>query len=330
MSAVQARLHASLAKELKQISCIIRDDMGPNYDYNPGGDKQKFDRNKDFAQASVEIVPVSDPGATTMSQRVVQHQAAIQMASQAPQLYDMPKLHRIGLEILGIKDADELVPSAQEMKPADPVSENMAILQGKPVKAFVSQDHEAHLAVHMAAMQDPKIQQMIGQSPQAAMIGSAAQAHLAEHMAFLYRAQIEQQMGQALPPMGEEMPPEMEAQVARAAVPAAQALLAQHQQEDAQQKAQAVAQDPLVQLQAKELAIEQAKVENKAIIDVAKLESSNAQAESRAKVEIARIQATQTNAERSAIIEAARTAEELRLEGQRIAQDARNRMKPDA
>jgi hypothetical protein len=325
MSAVQARLHASLAKELKMIACIIRDDMPPEYDYNPGNDKQRYDRQKDFSQASVEIVPVSDPGATTMSQRVVQHQAAIQMASQAPQLYDMPKLHRIGLEILGIKDADELVPSAQEMTPADPVSENMAVLQGKPVKAFISQDHEAHLAVHMAAAQDPKMQQLIGQSPQAAVIGSAMQAHIAEHLGFLYRSQIEQQMGSALPPPGEPLPPEAEAQIARAAVPAAQALLQKHQQEQAQQEAAAVAQDPLVQLQAKELALEQAKIENKAANDAAKLELSAKQGEVRAMVEVARIAATQTNTERSALLEAARSAEELRLEGQRIAALARDK-----
>jgi hypothetical protein len=325
MSAVQARLHASLAKELKMIACIIRDDMPPEYDYNPGNDKQRYDRRKDFSQAAVEIVPVSDPGATTMSQRVVQHQAAIQMASQAPQLYDMPKLHRIGLEILGIKDAAELVPSAEEMKPSDPVSENMAILQGKPVSAFISQDHEAHLAVHMAAAQDPKMQQLIGQSPNAASIGSAMQAHLAEHLGFLYRSQIEQQMGTALPPPGEPLPPEVEAQIARAAVPAAQALLQKHQQEQAQQEAAAIAQDPLVQLQTKELALEQAKIENKAANDAAKLELSAKQGEVRAMVEVARIAATQTNTERSALLEAARSAEELRLEGQRIAALARDK-----
>jgi hypothetical protein len=325
MSAVQARLHASLAKELKMIACIIREDMPPEYDYNPGNDKQRYDRRKDFSQAAVEIVPVSDPGATTMSQRVVQHQAAIQMASQAPQLYDMPKLHRIGLEILGIKDAAELVPSAEEMKPSDPVSENMAILQGKPVSAFISQDHEAHLAVHMAAAQDPKMQQLIGQSPNAASIGSAMQAHLAEHLGFLYRSQIEQQMGTALPPPGEPLPPEVEAQIARAAVPAAQALLQKHQQEQAQQEAAAIAQDPLVQLQAKELALEQAKIENKAANDAAKLELSAKQGEVRAMVEVARIAATQTNTERSALLEAARSAEELRLEGQRIAALARDK-----
>lgn len=330
MSAVQARLHASLAKELKAIAYIIETDMPPAYDYNPGNDKQKFDRQKDFAQAAVEIIPVSDPGATTMSQRVVQHQAAIQMASQAPQLYDMPKLHRIGLEILGIKDAQELVPSAEEMKPADPVSENMAILQGKPVRAFISQDHEAHLAVHMAAAQDPKMQQMIGQSPNAAVIGNAMQAHLAEHLGFLYRSQIEQQMGQALPPPGEEMPPEMGAQIARAAIPAAQALLQKHQQEQAQQEAAAVAADPLVQLQTKELAIEQDKVENKAIMDAAKLEMQAELAKLRAEVELARIAATQTNTERKDLINAAQSAEELRLEGLRITNEARNRMKPDA
>lgn len=318
MSAVQARLHASLARELKQIAYVIETDMGPDYDYNPGGDKKKYDRKKDFAQASVEIVPVSDPGATTMSQRVVQHQAAIQMASQAPQLYDMPKLHRIGLEILGIKDADELVPSAEEQKPADPVSENMAILQGKPVRAFVSQDHEAHLAIHMAAAQDPKMQAMIGQSPQAAQIGAAMQAHLAEHMAFAYRQQIEQQMGAQLPPHGEELPPEVEAQVARAAVPAARALLQQHQQEDAQQKAAAVAADPLVQLQTEELAIKRAQVESKDEIEHMKLALQAESAKSRTMLEVLRILAQNQTSERGDVIRALEAAEKLGIEAEKL------------
>ena len=315
MSAVQARLHASLEKELKMIARIIQEDMGPDYDYDPDGNKRRYDRNKDFAQASVEIVPVSDPGATTMSQRVVQHQAALQMASQAPQLYDMPKLHRTGLEILGIKDAAEIVPSADEMKPADPVSENMAIIQGKPVKAFVQQDQEAHLAVHIAAMQDPKLQQMVGQSPQAQAIASAMQAHIAEHLAFQYRAQIEQILGQQLPQPGEEMTPDQEAMVAQASAQAAQQLLQQHQQEQAQQQAQAVAQDPLVQLQARELAIKEAEIERKERTDAAKLALDAEKTAIKADVEMARIAAQQET-------DGARIGAEISKAAAKLRQDA--------
>ncbi len=318
MNAVQARLHESLGRELKLISKIIEKDMGPEYSYNPGGANQKFDRKKDFAQASIEIVPVSDPGATTMSQRVVQHQAAIAMASQAPQLYDMPKLHRVGLEILGIKDAAELVPSAEEMKPADPISENMAALQGKPLKAFIQQDHEAHLQVHLAAMQDPEIQKLVGQSPQAAMIGAAMQAHVAEHLAFLYRQKMEQMMGAQLPPPGEELSPEQEAQIARAAVPAAQALLQQNQQKAAQEQAQAVVEDPLVQLQARELAIKEAEIERKRETDAAKLELDAEKTAIRAMTEMARIEA-QREADGARIgVDVAKAAAGLQNDAERI------------
>lgn len=293
MSAVQARLHAALAKELKLIAEVIKDEMPANYDYNPGGEKAKFDRRKDFAQAAVEIIPVSDPGATTMAQRVVQHQAAIQMASQAPQLYDMPKLHRAGLEILGFKDATEMVPSAEDMKPADPVSENANAMQGKPIRAFEHQDHEAHIAVHMAAMQDPMLQQMIGQSPQAAQIAAAMQAHIAEHLGFHYKKQVEDLMGAQLPDQEQQMTPEMEAQIARQAVPAAKALLQQNQQQEAQQRAQAIAADPLVQLQQKELAIKEAEVIRKAETDMSKMEIDAQKAVLKANVEMARIAAQQ-------------------------------------
>ena len=289
MNAVQSRLHASMAKELKLVAEGIAEYMPEKYDFDIGD--PQANRKKDFSATSVEVIPVSDPGATTMSQRVVQHQAALQMASQAPQVYDIPKLHRAGLEILGFKNADELVMLSDDHKPQDPITENMSILKGSPIKAFIFQDHQAHIAVHMAAMQDPKTQEMVGQSPNAPMIMGAAQAHLAEHMAYAYRQQMEQAMGQPLPPEGQEMTPEQEAQIARAAIPAAQQLLGQHQQEMAQQQAEAMAQDPLVQLQVQELALKQADMERKASEAASRLSLDADKAMLKAETDLAQIEA---------------------------------------
>lgn len=325
MSAVQARLHYSLGKELKLIAGIIAEDMEPQYDFDIGEPDQNYNRQEDFKKSSVEIVPVSDPSATTMSQRVVQHQAALQMAAQAPQVYDIPKLHRAGLEILGIKEAEEIVKLPDEMKPKDPVTENMAILKGEPVKAFLFQDHQSHIAVHMAALQDPKIQMMVGQSPNAQAVMGAAQAHVAEHIAFAYRQQIEQQMGQPLPTPDQDIPPEVEAQIARAAVPAAQALLGQHQKEMAEQEVQETMQDPLVQLQAKELAIKEADQQRKAETDFAKMLIDAEKSELKAQIELARIEAQReiaaarmgvdiAGAAQDRDLKAAESAERLRIQ----------------
>lgn len=326
MNAVQSRVHASMAKELKLIAEVVAQYMPPQYDFDIG---YEANRQEDFRNTGVEVIPVSDPGATTMSQRVVQHQAALQMASQAPQAYDIPKLHREGLEILGFKNAEEIVPLPDDQKPRDPVTENMNILKGSPVKAFIFQDHEAHIAVHMAAMQDPQIQQMVGQSPNAPMIMSAAQAHIAEHMAYAYRQQMEQAMGAPLPTEDAELTPEQEAQIARAAMPAAQQILGQHQQEAAQQEAAAVAQDPLVQLQARELAIKEQDQVRKAETDFAKMTVDAQKAELKANVELARIEANkEIEAARLGVeimenskdreSEAARDAEKIGLEAEKV------------
>lgn len=327
MNAVQSRLHASLAKELKLIAEGIAENMPAEYDFDVGD--PKANRQQDFASTGVEVIPVSDPGATTMSQRVVQHQAALQMASQAPQVYDIPKLHRVGLEILGIKDAEELVKLPEDQKPVDPVTENMNILKGSPVKAFIYQDHQSHIAVHMAAMQDPMIQQMVGQSPNAPMIMSAAQAHVAEHVAYAYRAQMEQAMGGPLPAEGQEMSPEQEAQLARAAVPAAQQILGQHQQQAAQQEAQQMAQDPLVQLQARELAVKEIDQQRKAETDFAKLVVDAQKSELKAQIELARIDANKAieearlgvqieEAKEDRALQAATTASKLGVEAEKV------------
>jgi len=286
MSAVQARLHASLQRELMLIADIVKNDMGPEYEYDVGGN---FDRREDFA--AVEIIPVSDPGATTMSERVIKYQAVLQLASTNPQLYDMAKLHRGMLLTLDIKDADSLVPLPEDMKPVDPVSENMALLKGEPIKAFLSQDHDAHIQVHMAMAQDPKMQAMIGQSPQASTIQAAMAAHISEHLGFQYRKQIEEQMGTALPNPEEELSPEIEVQISRLSAEASKKLLQQHQSEAAQEQAQKQAQDPIVQMQAKELELKERELESKSKIDLLKMQLDSAQKSARLAVDVAKTSA---------------------------------------
>ena len=256
MSAVQARVHFSFKQELKMLAAIMRDYSDDSYDYEVE-DAQPHARKADFSH--VEIIPVSDPNAATLAQRVVQYQSVIQLAQMAPQIYNLPLLHRQMLDVLGIKDANKLVPIEDDQKPVDPVQENMNLINGKPVKAFIEQDHEAHIAVHMAAMQDPKMAAMIGQNPLAQQIQAAAMAHVSEHMAFEYRKQIELQLGASLPTEdeNENMQPEIAAKVAQMAAVAAQRVLQQNQAQAAQQQAQQQAQDPLVQMQQQELAIKQ-------------------------------------------------------------------------
>ncbi len=269
MSAVQARVHYAFKQELKLLAAIIRDYTDDEYDYEPTEGPRRA-KKSDYDM--VDIIPVSDPNAATMSQRVVQYQAVIQLSQTAPQIYDMPQLHRQMLEVLGIKDAAKLVPVEDDEKPTDPVMENMNAMNLKPLKAFIYQDHEAHIAVHMNAMQDPLIQQMIGQNPQANQIGAALQAHIAEHVGFAYRKRIEEQLGIPLPAPGEEMPEELELQISRLVAEASKRVLANSQNEVAQKQAMAQAQDPLVQMQQAELQIKQGELalkEKKMAIDAA-------------------------------------------------------------
>jgi hypothetical protein len=257
MSAVQARLHYSMRQEFKLLKVIIADYTPEEYDYEPiEGNRRAKKSDYDM----VEVLPVSDPNAATMAQKIVQYQAVIQLAQGAPQLYNLPLLHRQMIEILGIKNANKLVPIEDDQKPTDPVQENMNMINGKPVKAFIEQDHEAHIAVHMAAMQDPKMAKLIGQNPMAQQIQAAAMAHINEHMAFEYRKQIELQLGVTLPTEeeNENMDPEIAAKVAQMSAIAAQRLLQQNQAQAAQEQAQQMAQDPVVQMQQKELAIKEA------------------------------------------------------------------------
>ena len=262
MSAVQARIHYAMKQEFKLLKGIIRDYTPDSYPYEPEEGSRKA-KKSDYD--NVEVIPVSDPNAATMAQKIVQYQAVMQLAQGAPQLYDLPYLHRQMLEVLGIKNAQKLVPMADDddRKPVDPVSENMNVINGKPVKAFMYQDHEAHITVHMAAIQDPQLSQMIGQSPNAQAMQAAMAAHIQEHLAFAYRKQIEEQAGVPLPPPDAEMDENTELAVSRLAAVAAQQLLQKKQVEAQQQQNQQMAQDPLVQMQMAEIEIKKKEVELK-------------------------------------------------------------------
>jgi len=288
MSAVSARLHYSFKQELKLLAGLIRDYTDDDYDYEPTDAPRKA-KKSDYSH--VEIIPVSDPNAATMSQRVVQYQAVIQMAQMAPDIYDMPKLHRGMLEVLGIKNAAELVPLPDDQKPRDPVSENMAVLKGEPLKAFMYQDHESHIRVHMSAVQDPLIAQLIGQNPKAQQIQAAMMAHIAEHVGFAYRQKIEQQLGMPLPPEDEKLPPEIELQLSAMMAQAAQQVLIKDQQQAAQQQAQQNAQDPVLQMQQQELAIRQQEVQTKAMKAQADIQLAQQKLKQDAATDLAKLEA---------------------------------------
>ena len=260
MSAVQARIHYAMKEEFKLLKGIIRDYTPDEYSYDP---IQGSPRIKGSDYDLVEVIPVSDPNAATMAQKVTQYQAVMQMAQQAPQLYDLPYLHRQMLEVLGIKNAQKLVPMDDDQKPRDPVSENMDVLRGKPVKAFIYQDHEAHITVHMSAMQDPKLMALVAQSPMQKQMGAALAAHIQDHLAFEYRKQIEEVAGVPYPAPDAEMDEDTEVEISRLAAAAAQQLLQKNKTEAAQQKAQQAAQDPIVQMQQQELQIKQQEAQTK-------------------------------------------------------------------
>jgi hypothetical protein len=260
MSAVQARTHFSLKQEFKMLAAIIRDNAPESYPYEPDSGLPSAKR-EDFE--ATDIIPVSDPNAATMAQRVIQYQAVIQLSASAPEIYDQPRLHRQMLEVLGIKEAELLIPMEDDIKASDPVSENMAVLNGKPVKAFMHQNHDAHIAVHMAAMQDPLLMQIMGQNPKAQMIMASAQAHITQHVAYKYRAEMEKLLGTTLPPEDEELPPEMEAALSSMMSKASQQLLGQNKQAMAAKQAQEQAQDPVIQMQQREAAIKEGELKLK-------------------------------------------------------------------
>ena len=329
MSAVQARIHYAMKQELKLLKDIIRDYTPDEYDYQP---VEGTPRAKKSDYDDVDVIPVSDPNSATMAQKVVQYQAVMQMAQANPQIYDMVELNRQMLEVLGIKNVGKLVPSAEDQKPKDPVTENMNVLNGKPVKAFIYQDHEAHIAVHQAAMQDPKVAQLVGQNPRAQMIMAAAMAHINEHVAFQYRIEIEKQLGVPLPDMDKQLPEEVEVEVSRMMAAAAAKLLQKDQAEMAQKQAQQAAQDPLVQMQQQELQLKAAEVEikkQKVFMDAAakadqmEIEKARIEAQER----IAGVQAGVKTAAEKARLEAEMEVKGVEI-GSRIAKDRAEMLRP--
>ena len=318
MSAVQARVHFSLKQELKLLKEIIADNAPGDYSYVPETGK-KSARKSDYK--TTDVIPVSDPNASTMAQKIVQYQAALQLAQSAPQYYNMPLLHRQMIEVLGLKHADKLIPLPEDMKPMDPVTENQNILMNKPVKAFAYQDHQAHITVHMSSMQDPKIQSLLQQNPQAQALQAAMMAHINEHLGWAYRVEIEKQLGMNLPPMSDEtgedihMDPEVEARLAPLLAQAATQLLQSNQAEAAQQQAQQQAQDPIVQMQQQELQLKQQDQQRKAQKDQADIQLRNQQQQ----IERERIQAQAAAQARKDQLLAQKEAAQIRLEGEKNA-----------
>ena len=315
MSAVQARVHFSLKQELKLLKHIIAEYTPEEYDYDPSeGDR----RAKKSDYDNVDVIPVSDPNASTMAQKIVQYQAVLQLAQSAPQMYNMPLLHRQMLEVLGIKNASKLIPMPEDMVPVDPISENQNILMMKPVKAFISQDHQAHIAVHMSAMQDPKIASLLQNNPMAQQLQSAMMAHINEHLGFQYRVEIEQQLGFSLPPQmdsaGEEvhMDPQAEARLAPMLAMAAQRLLAMNQGQAAQQQAQQQAQDPIVQMQQQELQLKAQEVQRKSQKDLADIALRKKQLEMDALKTAAQIKQQNNREHANMQMDALKTAAQLR------------------
>ena len=293
MSAVQARIHYAMKQEFKLLKGIIRDYTDSSYTYEPA-DGSKRVKQADYD--TVEVIPVSDPNAATMSQKVVQYQAVMQLAQANPQIYDMVELNKQMLEVLGVKNIDKLIPQSDKAKPQDPVSENMNILNSKPVKAFIYQDHEAHIQTHMAFMNDPKLRQMVGQSPNARVLQAAMEAHIAEHLAFQYRKEIEDQVGVPLPAPNEEMDESVELDLSRVVAKGAQQLLQKDVQEAQAQEIMQKQQDPILQMQQKELQIKELEAQAKAqkmqadtALDQAKLELEKMKLESEERIAGAKI-----------------------------------------
>jgi len=284
MSAVQARVHYSMKQEFKILKAIIRDYAPTEYDYDPASGT-RMAKQEDYDM--VDVIPVSDPNSSTMAQRIMQYQAVMQMAQQAPQIYNLPNLHRQMIEVLGIKNGEKLVPTPDDEEPRDPISENMAFLKGEPTKAFIYQDQDAHIAVHTTFMQDPMIAQTMGQNPMAQQMMAAIQAHIAEHLGFLYRRKIEEQMGVPLPPPNEKLPEDVEVQLSKLVAEASAQLLQSNTAQAQQKQAQQQAQDPLIQMQQAELQIKADEVKRKAAKDQADM----ALAQARLAIDAERIKA---------------------------------------
>ena len=297
MSAIQSRLHASMKQEFNILVNVIKDFTAPEYPYDVEPDAQI--KTEDFDNR-VDVLPVSDPNAATMSQRIMQYQAALQLAQQSPQIYNLPELHRQMLDTLGIRDADKIIPLDDNIKPSDPVSENMNMINGEPVKAFEYQDHEAHIRVHMSAIQDPELAQMGANNPQGMQLLQAAlESHVREHLAFQYRDEIEMELGTELPPLGEALPEDIEKRLSSMVAEAAERLLQKHQREIEQQRIQEQMQDPLVQAKMRELDIKESEVQRKAQADMIDAQIDMQKSQSRDAIELERIRSQEKIAESS-------------------------------
>ena len=306
MSSVQARVYAAMKQEFQLLAVIIKDDTPSSYAYEPSEGSPQVKR-ADYDM--VEVIPVANPNSSTMAQKVVQYQTVMQLAASAPQIYDMPELHKQMLETIGIENVDKLIPSEEEQKPTDPVSENMDLITGKPVKAFIYQDHEAHIKVHMNAAQDPYIQQIMANNPNAQGVMAASQAHIAEHVAFLYRSKLEEQLGIPLPPPEEPLPENIEVQLSRLVADASEQLLQQNQAQIAQEQAQQQAQDPVVQMQQAELQLKQGELQRKSTKDQTDAQLRQAQLQ----LDAARIQSQEKTASAKIMADAAKEDEVLKV-----------------
>ena len=316
MSAIQSRLHASMKQEFNILVNVIRDFTSPSYPYEVEPDADI--KMEDFDDR-VDVLPVSDPNAATMSQRIMQYQAALQLAQQSPEIYNLPELHRQMLDTLGIRDADKIIPFDDDVQPADPVSENMSMLNNEPVKAFEYQDHEAHIRVHMSAIQDPELAQMGESNPQGMQLLQAAlEAHVREHLAFQYRDEIEMELGVELPPLGEPLPEDIEKRLSAMVAEAAERLLQKHQREVEQQRIQEQMQDPLVQAKIRELDIKEAEVQRKAQADIMDAQIDAQKSQSRDAVEMERIRSQEKIAESSMEQKLVSDIIDAKVEGEKI------------
>ena len=316
MTAIQSRLHASMKQEFNILVNVIRDFTSPAYPYEVEPDANI--KTEDFDDR-IDVLPVSDPNAATMSQRIMQYQAALQLAQQSPQIYNLPELHRQMLDTLGIRDADKIIPLGDDIKPADPVSENMSMLNGEPVKAFEYQDHEAHIRVHMSAIQDPELAQMGANNPEGMQLLQAAlESHVREHLAFQYRDEIEMELGIELPPLGETLPEDIEKRLSAMVAEAAERLLQKHQREVEQQRIQEQMQDPLVQAKIRELDIKESEVQRKAQADMIDAQIDMQKSQSRDAIEMERIRSQEKIAESSVEQKLVSDIIEAKVEGERI------------
>tara|TARA_R110000824_G_scaffold175493_4_gene353995 strand:+ start:2861 stop:5365 length:2505 start_codon:yes stop_codon:yes gene_type:complete len=286
MSAIQQRLHASMKIEFKILSNIIKDFTDPSYPYEV---KEGQEIKKEDFDNRVDVIPVSNPNAATMGQRIMQYQAALQLSQQAPQMYNMQELHRQMLDVLGIQDTAKIIPTDDEIKPLDPVAENMNMMNGEPVKAFEYQDHESHITVHIAASEDPEMRKRAEESPMGNSILASLDAHVTEHLAFLYRKQIEEELGTRLPPLGEALPEHIEKQLSTLVAEASQRLLSRHKKEQEEERIQEELQDPLVQAKTRELDIKEADVQRKAQTDLMRQEATTKRELRRDQLEVERI-----------------------------------------